>query len=285
MLESSIRGRLGATILALCGVFVAASVVPLPGLTERAAVALPAGFWPWATGRAFSLGITPFFAAAFLGYLAIFVVPSLRRLGNAVIARFRRTLVIVALVWAALLAYHIVRSVHAITPLSTAAKISWLILLVGSAVYHRPHWSLRTALLLRKIDHANIYLLIAGTVTPLAVMVGDDGPWLLATMWLAALLGILKTFVWPHAPRRISATIYVVMGALPLPAVPALRHLAGGSFPLLGLGGALYLMGAVVYALRWPNPSPAVFGYHEIFHLFVFAAAGSHFLAIWNLTT
>lgn len=162
---------------------------------------------------------------------------------------------------------------------------SLVILLVGSAVYHRPHWSLRTALLLRKIDHANIYLLIAGTVTPLAVMVGDDGPWLLSTMWLAALLGILKTFVWPHAPRKISSALYVVMGALPLPAVPGLRHLAGGSFPLLGLGGALYLMGAVVYALRWPNPSPAVFGYHEIFHLFVFAAAGSHFVAIWNLTT
>ncbi len=132
MHESAIRGRLWATILGLCGVFLAASILPLPGLPERAAVALPAGFWPWATGRAFSLGITPFFAAAFLGYLAIFVVPSLRRLGNAVIARFRRTLVIVALVWAALLAYHIVRSVHAITPLSTAAKISWLILLVGS---------------------------------------------------------------------------------------------------------------------------------------------------------
>lgn len=131
MLESSIRGRLGATILALCGVFVAASVVPLPGLTEGAAVALPAGFWPWATGRAFSLGIAPFFAAATLGYVAICVVPSLRRLGNAIIARFQRTLVISALVWAALFAYHLVRSVNAITPLSTATKISWLIQLVG----------------------------------------------------------------------------------------------------------------------------------------------------------
>lgn len=161
---------------------------------------------------------------------------------------------------------------------------SLVVLLVGSALYHRPHWSLRTALLLRKIDHANIYLLIAGTVTPLAVMLGDDGPWLLATMWTAAVLGILKTFLWPRAPRKVSSALYVLMGTLPLPSVPALHTLAGGSFPLLALGGALYLVGAVVYALRWPNPAPALFGYHEIFHLFVFAAAASHFLAIWNLS-
>lgn len=162
---------------------------------------------------------------------------------------------------------------------------SLTILLIGSAIYHRPGWSLRTAKILRKIDHANIYLLIAGTVTPLALMMGDDGPWLVTTMWTAALLGILKTFLWPHAPRRISAALYAAMGALPLPVVPELRVLAGGSFPLLALGGALYLIGAFVYALRWPNPSPLVFGYHEVFHLFVFGAAASHFVAIWKLTT
>ncbi len=160
-----------------------------------------------------------------------------------------------------------------------------VILLVGSAVYHRPGWSLRTAKLLRKIDHANIYLVIAGTPTPLAVMLDDGGPWLLITMWTAAALGILKTFLWPHAPRQVSSALYVVIGALPLPYVPDLRALAGGSFPLLALGGALYLVGAFVYALRWPNPAPTVFGYHEVFHLFVFAAAASHFVAIWNLAT
>lgn len=163
---------------------------------------------------------------------------------------------------------------------------SLVILLVGSAIYHRPGWPLRTALWLRKVDHANIYLLIAGTCTPLAVAVdGAEGGWLLTAMWAAAGLGIFKTFVWPRAPRRLSSALYVSMGALTLPVVPALHVAAGAVFPLLAAGGALYLAGALVYALRWPNPAPLVFGYHEIFHLFVFAAALSHYLAIWALVT
>lgn len=161
---------------------------------------------------------------------------------------------------------------------------SLVILLVGSAVYHRPNWSLTTARWLRKFDHANIYLLIAGTCTPLALVI-DDGAWLLAAMWTAAALGVLKTFLWPHAPRKISALLYVLMGTLTFPCAPALRAASGGSFVLLVLGGFFYLIGAVVYAARWPNPDPLVFGYHELFHLFVFAAALAHFLAIWTLVT
>lgn len=161
---------------------------------------------------------------------------------------------------------------------------SLVVLLVGSAVYHRPNWSLATSRWLRKFDHANIYLLIAGTCTPLALVI-PDGAWLLVAMWTAAVLGVLKTFLWPHAPRKLSALLYVLMGTLTFPCVPALRAASGGSFVLLALGGLLYLLGAVVYANRWPNPDPLVFGYHELFHLFVFAAALSHFLAIWTLVT
>lgn len=159
---------------------------------------------------------------------------------------------------------------------------SLVILLVGSAVYHRPGWSLATSRWLRKIDHANIYLLIAGTCTPLALAI-PDGAWLLVAMWSAAAVGVLKTFLWPHAPRKFSAGLYVLMGTLTFPCVPALRAVTGGAFLLLAAGGLLYLVGALIYALRWPNPAPLVFGYHELFHVFVFAAALSHYLAIWTI--
>lgn len=160
---------------------------------------------------------------------------------------------------------------------------SLVVLLVGSAIYHLPGWPLRTALRLRKLDHANIYLLIAGTSTPLALVI--DAPGLLTAMWLAAALGVVKTFAWPHAPRKLSAALYVLMGGLTLPAAPALRVAADEVFPLLALGGLLYAIGAMVYALRWPNPSPSVFGYHEVFHVFVFSAAFAHYVAIWALVT
>lgn len=164
--------------------------------------------------------------------------------------------------------------------------VSLVVLLVGSAVYHLPGWPLRTALWLRKLDHANIYLLIAGTATPLALAL--DGPatvWLLAAMWAAAALGIVKTFAWPHAPRKLSAALYVAMGCVTLPTAPALRAAADEVFLLFATGGLLYALGAVIYALRWPNPAPLVFGYHEVFHVFVFSAALVHFLAIWTLVT
>lgn len=178
--------------------------------------------------------------------------------------------------------------VHARPGAATLAALvygaSLVTLLVGSAVYHRPGWPLRTALWLRSVDHANIYLLIAGSCTPLALAVGGgEGLWLLTSMWIAAGLGILKTFAWPRAPRKVNAALYVSMGALTLPSAPTLRVAAGEAFPLLALGGLLYIIGAAIYALRWPNPSPLVFGYHELFHAFVFAAALAHFVAIWTL--
>jgi hemolysin III len=180
--------------------------------------------------------------------------------------------------------------VHARAGAATLAALvygmSLVVLLVGSAVYHRPGWPLRTALWLRTIDHANIYLLIAGSCTPLALAIGgSEGLWLLTAMWIAAGLGILKTFAWPRAPRTVSAALYVSMGALTLPSAPALRAAVGEAFPLLALGGLLYVAGATIYALRWPNPAPLVFGYHELFHMFVFAAALAHYLAIWTLVT
>ncbi len=133
--DTSMLWRGFATIFALGGVLFVAFLVPLPGLDDRALVALPAGFWPWATGRAFSLGMTPFFAAALLGYVWIHVAPSWRRIGHQAITRFQRKLFFLALGWAGLFAYSILRSVHAITPLSPVTKIAWFVLLVGSVAF------------------------------------------------------------------------------------------------------------------------------------------------------
>ena len=173
----------------------------------------------------------------------------------------------------------------AATLAATVYGASLVVLLIGSAVYHLPHWPERTALWLRKIDHANIYLLIAGTCTPLAFALSPGpGEWLLLAMWTTAILGILKTLLWPRAPRKLNAIFYVLMGTITFPCAPALRH-AVPDFHLLALGGLFYILGAGVYALRWPNPAPHMFGYHEIFHLFVFAAAAAHYLAVWSIVT
>lgn len=162
---------------------------------------------------------------------------------------------------------------------------SLVVLLVGSAIYHLPGWPLRTALLLRKIDHANIYLLIAGSATPVgAALIPGPGLGMIWAMWLAAAVGILKTLLWPHAPRQLSAAVYAAIGVIPVAYAGAIGEVVGEeALSRFALGGLLYLVGAVVYARRWPNPDPFTFGYHEIFHLFVFAAAAIHFLAIWGM--
>jgi len=175
----------------------------------------------------------------------------------------------------------------AATTAAAVYGVCLVILLIGSTLYHMPHWSVRTLLWLQRIDHANIYLMIAGSCTPLglALMPGPGG-WLLVAMWTAAGLGILKCLVWPGGPRRLNAGLYVLMGALTLPYVSALKTAVGpDNFLLLATGGLLYLISAIVYSLRWPNPVPLVFGYHEVFHLFVFSAAFVHFVAIWRLVT
>lgn len=160
-------------------------------------------------------------------------------------------------------------------------------LLVGSALYHRPSWPVRTFLWLRKLDLVNIYLMIAGSATPMAyAIMPGPGQWLLPGIWIAAGLGILKVLVWSRGHRNLNAALYVIMSALTLPCLPALWTAVGDrGFALLLAGTLLYLLGAIVYALRWPNPAPSVFGYHEVFHMFVFTAAAAHYAAIVAIVT
>jgi hemolysin III len=148
-----------------------------------------------------------------------------------------------------------------------------------SALYHRPMWGARALLWMRRLDHSAIFLLIAGTFTPLCLLIGDArAHTMLAVVWAGAGVGILRALLWPKAPRALATALYLLLGWAALPLVPAMyRELGPGPLALLAAGGLLYSVGAVIYATRRPDPFPRVFGYHEIFHALVIAAAGLHY--------
>jgi hemolysin III len=153
-----------------------------------------------------------------------------------------------------------------------------------SALYHRVDWRRpEVRRWMRRLDHTMIFLLIAGTVTPFALLV-MDGPLataLLIAVWAGAAAGAIVELIWIEAPKWISAVVYIsvgMIGAIGFPAIVAEAGIVAGL--LIAGGGALYATGAIIYAIQRPDPSPAVFGYHEIFHVLVIAAAAAHFTAI-----
>jgi hemolysin III len=152
-----------------------------------------------------------------------------------------------------------------------------------SALYHRIAWQPRARRWMRRLDHAAIYLLIAGTYTPFA-LIALDGAWrwtILPFVWGGALAAIALKLVWTEAPKWLSAGIAIVLGWVGVVALPQLWSHAGPSgVALLAVGGVLYTAGAVVYARQRPDPVPAVFGYHEVFHAFVVAAAACQYTAV-----
>ena len=157
-------------------------------------------------------------------------------------------------------------------------------LLGVSALYHRVDWKRPSSRQwMRRLDHAMIFVLIAGTATPfsLLVMEGPLATALLIAVWAGAFAGTVVEMVWTSSPKWVSATVYVavgLIGAIGFPAIIAETGLVAGL--LIAGGGALYITGAVVYATGRPDPSPTVFGYHEIFHVLVIAAAAAHFAAV-----
>jgi hemolysin III len=157
-------------------------------------------------------------------------------------------------------------------------------LLGTSALYHRVNWRRpEIRLWMRRLDHSMIFLLIAGTVTPFALLVmsGPLADALLIAVWAGALAGIVVEAIWVDAPKWISTIVYLSVGWIGLLGFPAIVVAAGvGAGALIAAGGVLYTAGAVVYARQRPDPNPAVFGYHEIFHVLVLAAAAAHFAAI-----
>lgn len=157
-------------------------------------------------------------------------------------------------------------------------------LYVWSAVYHIGKWQGRRHAVLRAIDHANIFLLIAGTYTPICVIV-LSGPLrivVLSLIWTLGLAGAIGTVLTLRLPRWLSTGLYLGMGWLSLITLPQLiQLLPWQAIATLMLGGLLYSIGAIVYALRRPNPLPRVFGFHEIFHLFTIAAGAAFIVTIW----
>lgn len=164
-----------------------------------------------------------------------------------------------------------------------AASLSTLLGL--SALYHRPMWSHRMRARLRLVDHCGIFFLIAGSYTPLAALASpNDWTWGLLVMWAGALGGIVHAFVNDHGNRVLRAAVYVVLGLSTAPLVFSLpAHIGWPRVGLLLAGAVTYIAGAGVYAKRWPNPRPRVFGYHEVFHSLVVVAAALHFAVIWSV--
>jgi hemolysin III len=174
------------------------------------------------------------------------------------------------------------------TPKATVAvaiyAVSLSALLGTSALYHRVNWSRpNVRRWMRRLDHSMIFLLIAGTYTPFALLV-LDGPLadaILVVVWLGAIAGAIVEMVWIEHPKWVAALIYVSLGGVAAIAFPGLWDEMGAPGALLvAAGGILYTAGAVVYATQRPDPNPRVFGYHEVFHLLVIAAAAAHFAAI-----
>jgi hemolysin III len=148
---------------------------------------------------------------------------------------------------------------------------------------HRADWSPRAFGWLRRADHAMIFACIAGTYTPLCLLGVNSprGTQMLALEWAAAGLGILRAVLWPHAPRLISSALYVAVGWVMAAYLPEVhRTLDPIAFALVIAGGALFTVGAVIYLLRWPDPWPRVFGYHEVFHVLIIMGCTCHFIAV-----
>lgn len=169
-------------------------------------------------------------------------------------------------------------------PATVAAVIftvTAVLLFSTSATYHLGRWRPAVDAVLRRMDHANIFLIIAGTYTPFALLLpSDQGRQMLAIVWSGALIGVAFRVLWPSAPRWLYVPVYLALGWV---AVFYLRGLLSGGGPaivtLIIVGGVLYSVGALVYAAKRPNPLPRWFGFHEIFHAFTVAAFVAHYVA------
>ncbi len=153
----------------------------------------------------------------------------------------------------------------------------------ASALYHRVMWTPNVRLWMRRIDHAGVYLLIAGTYTPVSLLVlrGAWRPTILAIVWTGAAAAIVLKFVWVAAPKWLAAAIGIALGWVAVVALPQLvAHLRPAAVVLLVVGGLVYTAGAIVYARRRPDPAPAVFGYHELFHALTIVAVTCQYAAI-----
>jgi hemolysin III len=173
--------------------------------------------------------------------------------------------------------------------LAAGVYVATLLALFGaSAAYHRLGRTVRTQRVLRRVDHATIYLLIAGSYTPFCLL-GLPGAWrwgMLAVIWTSAVVGVVLKLALFEASSVIGAVLYIAMGWAAVVAGPVLvGQVSLAVLALLVTGGLLYTLGAVVLSRRWPDPAPRVFGYHEVWHSAVVVAVACHYAAIFLLVT
>jgi hemolysin III len=167
---------------------------------------------------------------------------------------------------------------------ATAVYAASAALLFGvSAAYHRGRWSPAAERRLKRLDHSNIFLIIAGTYTPFSLLLlkNQGGETLLWIVWGAAVAGIAFRVLWVGAPRWLYTPVYIALGWVAVFYLPEILHTGGPAVvTLLAVGGVLYSVGGVVYALKRPNPSPRWFGFHEVFHALTLAAFVTHYIAV-----
>jgi hemolysin III len=153
-----------------------------------------------------------------------------------------------------------------------------------SALYHRRLWGPRGYAVMKRLDHSMIFVFIAGTYTPFCVLLlpPSHATRVLAPIWGGALAGVALKLIWPHAPRWVGVPLYIALGWAAVFVLPGiLQHGGVTVLVLLAVGGVTYSVGAVFYALKWPNPWPHTFGHHEFFHACTLVAAISHYIAVY----
>ena len=155
-----------------------------------------------------------------------------------------------------------------------------------SALYHRRKSTIEVKKFLRKLDHTGIFLMIAGTFTPVCLLAlpPESGLTLLTIIWIVAFIGILQSMFFGNIHRILRASIYLIAGYVALPFISVIfLSLSTSKIVLVIVGGAIYSMGAVAYGFRFPKLSPDVFGFHEVFHTLVIIAAILHFIVVYSL--
>lgn len=164
---------------------------------------------------------------------------------------------------------------------SVVFTITSMLLFGNSALYHRIHWAPKTKMLLKRFDHANIFLLIAGTYTPISLLALplDKGITLLIVVWAGALVGIAFRVFWINAPRWLYVPLYVILGWAAVFYAPDIFAADPAAMVLVIVGGLLYTVGSIVYGVKRPNPWPNAFGFHEIFHTLTVLAFLCHWTA------
>ncbi len=155
-----------------------------------------------------------------------------------------------------------------------------------SALYHRPNWEPKGRAVMKRLDHSAIFLLIAGTFTPVCLLALPpvDGSKLLLIVWIAAIVGIGQAIFWTTAPKWFTASFYIAIGWLIAPFWNELKSSLGSmNLSLLAIGGLAYTLGAIFYATKRPKLMPEIFGYHELFHALTIIGAALHFAVVYTL--